>query len=334
MNQDNLSHIVYVLKSCEDVRALKEKADEVRALARKGGETCKELFETEGLIGGLIRLMEIGFEHGEGFRKVREKALGAIWRIAYHACDDVKKGLQKYDGLVDCLLGRMRQGGKVERDCSVGAIMHISRGDNVVKKGLLEHEGLIDRLMDGLVELLGKKGNEYKKAREYAVEAIKNISWGDNEVKAGLFHFPGLMPRIEEIIGDVALDDTDTKKFAKKVKEKVKQSCPVQTTTSATTTLARSVNANATGTNTLTASSDTSKLARLESEVTAIRSQLTTMQDSLTQMASVLNSVAANISAQSSKRSHSDINDSSGNSQSSAIGKFEHIKKMMKRAEE
>ncbi|GMH51773.1 hypothetical protein TrRE_jg3047 [Triparma retinervis] len=49
------------------------------------------------------------------------------------------------------------------------------------------------------------------------------------------------------------------------------------------------------------------------------------MQSTLAEMASVLNSVAASVSTISSKRSHSDIDSSSSNPQSSVIVKSEHI---------
>jgi hypothetical protein len=195
---------------------LKEKVMEVWTLASCEAN-CKGLFETEGLIGGLIRVMG---KVGEGFRVAREKAVWAIWMIAIDGNSEVRKGLFEYDGFVDCLLGRMKEGGEVERECAVLAIAYIAEGDMEVKKGLFKHEGLID----GLIEIAGQTGDEYYYARQCAVWAMNNIADGDDEVKAGLFHFPGLMPRIEAILVDAYLNGSNTKGYAEKAKEKIKQS--------------------------------------------------------------------------------------------------------------
>ena len=118
---DNLEDLVVVLENSEDATALKEQAMVVETLASTEGN-CKRLFETEGLIGGLVRVMG---KDGEGFREAREKAVLAIGWIAYYGSYEVKKGLLEYDGLVDCLLGRMREGGGVgEGLCCVGNREH------------------------------------------------------------------------------------------------------------------------------------------------------------------------------------------------------------------
>ena len=212
---DNLDELVEVLENSEDATALEEKAREVFWLACYKAN-CKGLFEADGLIGGLMRVMGMD---GEGFREAREWALVAIWRIAYDGGDEMKKGLFEYDGLVDCLLGRMREGGVEERKLAVLAIMHIAEGDMEVKKGLFEHEGLID----GLIEIAGLTGNEYAVAREFAVQAMNNIADGDDEVKAGLFHFPGLMTCIEGILLDATLNGTEVKYYATKLASKLLQ---------------------------------------------------------------------------------------------------------------
>ena len=199
---DRIDEIVVVLETSEDATALEEKVTSARELAAVS--KSKVLIEADGLIGGLIRVMG---KEGEGFRVAREEAVRAIWAIAVYGCDEVGKGLFKYDGLVDCLLGRMSKGGEVERKCAVGVIMSIAGGELEVKRGLFEHEGLID----GLIEVVGQTGNEYEYAREWAVVAMNNIADGDDEVKAGLFHFPGLMTCIEKVLLDTSLDGTDTK---------------------------------------------------------------------------------------------------------------------------
>ena len=203
---DNLDELVEVLENSEDATVLDETAEEVWKLTGIK-ENCKRLVEADGLIGGLIRVMG---KDGEGFREAREEAMWAIRRIALYGSDEVKKGLFEYDGLVDCLLGRMREGGEEERELAVLAIRDIAGGDMEVKKGLFKHEGLID----GLIEVAEQTGNEYFNARWNAVEAMNNIADGDDEVKAGLFHFPGLMMCIERILLDETFNGTWMKEYA------------------------------------------------------------------------------------------------------------------------
>lgn len=208
---DKIDDIVVVLETSEDATALGEKAREVMGLA-VNKENCKTLVETDGLIGGLIRVMG---KDGEGFGEAREWALVAIWKITVYGCDEVGKGLFKYDGLVDCLLGRMRKGGVEERMYAVYAISDIANGDDEVKKGLFKHEGLID----GLIEIAGLTGDE--DVALDAVWAMNIIADGDDEVKAGLFHFPGLMTFIEGILLDANLNGTDTKRYATSLARKL-----------------------------------------------------------------------------------------------------------------
>jgi hypothetical protein len=188
----------------------------VIGLAEECEENCKRLVEADGLIGGLIRV--IG-KDGEGFMEARVWAVVVIWMIALCGSDEVKKGLFEYDGLVDCLLGKMRNGVGVEREYSLFARKNIAGGDTEVKKGLFKHEGLID----GLIEIAGQTGDEYEDARDYAVEVMENIADGDDEVKAGLFHFPGLMTSIEVILLDETLNGTSTKRYATELADKLLQ---------------------------------------------------------------------------------------------------------------
>ena len=204
---DNLDELVEVMETSEDFTALEETAEAVAGLAFNNETNCKVLVETDGLIGGLMRVMRKG---GEGFREAREKAVRAIDNTAYFGSDEVRKGLFEYDGLVDCLLGRMRKGGELERRYAVGVIVNITRGDREVKKGLFKHEGLID----GLVELAGLTGHEDVDARQNAVCVMNNIAVREDEVMAGMFHFPGLMTCIEGILLDATLNGTWTKRFA------------------------------------------------------------------------------------------------------------------------
>ena len=126
---DNLNELVVVLETSEDATALKNIVEDVWRLA--GRANCKWLIETEGLIGGLIRVMG---KDGEGFRETKEEAVRAMSDITSYADDEVKKALFEYDGLVDCLLGRMKEGGEEERTNAVVAIFNIARGDMEVKK--------------------------------------------------------------------------------------------------------------------------------------------------------------------------------------------------------
>jgi hypothetical protein len=260
-------------------------------------------------------LVEIAGQPGNGDTPARHHAVGAIMNIAVGDME-VKKGLFAHEGLIDGLIelaGKTGSEYKDEREYAVGAIRDIADGDMEVKKGLFKHEGLID----GLIEIAGQTGKEYKKAREYAVGAIKKIADGDDEVKAGLFRSPGLMPLIDAIIGDATLNRTLTKYNAKDIKDKIKQHDGD----------GGGSKLNATSASIQTASSDTtSRPVDLESKVSA-------MQSTLAEMASVPNSVAASVSTQSSKRSHSDIDSSSSNPQSSVIVKVEHIEKKRAKTE-
>ena len=73
---DNLDELVNVLETSEDATALEETAEEVRRLAQSE-ENCKVLVETEGLIGGLMRVMGKG-ERGLG--RQGGMRCGRYWR--------------------------------------------------------------------------------------------------------------------------------------------------------------------------------------------------------------------------------------------------------------
>ena len=124
---DNLDELVdvYVLENSEDAEALEETAEGIKVLARNV-DNKKGLFETEGLIEGLMRVME---KDGEGFREAREQAVMAIGNIA--ACDDdeVKKDLFEHEGLIAGLVEILGQKGseyKTVREDAVGAIRNIA----------------------------------------------------------------------------------------------------------------------------------------------------------------------------------------------------------------
>ena len=343
---DNINDIVNVMENSEDATALKETAEEVVELIRSKNKNIRRLVEAwslaysttscnetegwmfgglmrvlEGLIGGLIRVMG---KDGDLFREAREAAVYAIWGLVSEGSDEVRKGLFEYDGLVDCLLGRMRKGGVREREDAVGVIRHIADGDMMVKRGLFEHEGLID----GLIEIAGQTGNEYGYARQVAVLAMNNVADGDDVVKVGLFHLPGLMVRIEAIIGDATIDDTMTKILAEEVKEKVKQpdntgggqsnpTTNAQCISSDTDTLVRVEREQAMRSLQIAMRTEqaamrtkllqeissvrseqaamSAELSSVRSEQAIVRSELSSVRESLSQMTNVLNSVAASV---------------------------------------
>ena len=205
-----MDKVVIELNTSEDDKALMEASNMVKELASINQNNAKVLFETEGLVGGLMRVLgkegegkEGEGKEGERFRGAKEEAIWAIGQIAYYGRFEVRKGLFEHTGLVDCLIGRMRNGSRLH---AVLAIYYIACGDMAVKRGLFEHEGLVD----AFIEILAQTAHQNRTESEYdevasAVVALKGIADGHDEVKEGLFHFPGLMTRIEKILLDSSL---------------------------------------------------------------------------------------------------------------------------------
>ena len=103
---DNLKELVNVLEISEVAKALEETTEGIMVLARN--ETnCEGLFETEGLIEGLIRVMG---KDGEGFRVAREQAVMAIGNIAW-GNTEANEGLFKHEGLIAGLVENLGQKG-------------------------------------------------------------------------------------------------------------------------------------------------------------------------------------------------------------------------------
>ncbi|GMI42871.1 hypothetical protein TrCOL_g12851 [Triparma columacea] len=100
--------------------------------------------------------------------------------------------------LVDALVVDLMGGDVVKVTDAAKSIVDLAEDKNNQKK-LFQFKGIVS----GLLEVVGKEGEEYKVGREYALKAIQNIACGGADVKKGMFGFDeyGLMKSLLEVVG-------------------------------------------------------------------------------------------------------------------------------------
>ncbi|GMI45417.1 hypothetical protein TrCOL_g1596 [Triparma columacea] len=153
-----LQLISQVLNTSGLAVALWRNARAIRYLSERGEVTRRTLFEFEGLVKGLVRVMG---KEGAKFGVARlwaAKAIAEISRIdevTKEDNDNLLRGMFEYEGLLDCLAQTMRKEEGETRLWAVSIVEHISCGDPRLRQGLFEHEGVVAGVVKVLLEERG-----------------------------------------------------------------------------------------------------------------------------------------------------------------------------------